>query len=203
MKKFNELNKLKTASVVTLMLFTVPVTINGITLTPSVSAQDVSKTKTKSSSVLDKATQQPNSTSNSSNTSKTNSHRSGFMSGFWWFWIGRHFGASQPLTSSYFMKHGGKYNESKMTDKQKEKLNKKNGSSYIPITGSNKSKPSTTEKPKTDSNKSNENKSNKTSKRGSAIKGKSGIKSGKKAGKSNSHGGIGGHNGAHGTNHGG
>lgn len=203
MKKFNELNKLKTASVVTLMLFTVPVTINGITLTPSVSAQDVSKTKTKSSSVLDKATQQPNSTSNGSNTSRTNTNRSGFMSGFWWFWIGRHFGASQPLTSSYFMKHGGKYNESKMTDKQKEKLNKKHGSTYVPITGSNKAKPSTTEKPKTDNNKSNENKSNKASKHGSSIKGKSGIKSGKKAGKSNSHGGIGGHNGAHGTTHGG
>ena len=107
MKKFNELNKLKTASVVTLMLFTVPVTLNGITLTPSVSAQDVSKVQTKSSSVLNKATQQPNSTSDSSNTSKTNTHRSGYMSGFWWFWVGRHFGSSQPLTSSYFMNHGG------------------------------------------------------------------------------------------------
>lgn len=46
MKKFNELNKLKTASVATLMLFTAPAAINGLTLAPSVYAAQETKAPT-------------------------------------------------------------------------------------------------------------------------------------------------------------
>lgn len=198
MKKFNELNKLKTASVATLMLFTAPAAINGLTLAPSVYAAQETKAPTTNSTQLKNPTNQPNSTAQSSNE-KTQSHRSSYSNGFWWYWVGRHFGASQPYHSSYFEHHGGKYDESKMTVKEKENLNKKHGNYIGGISKSKSSeKSSTTNKPSTDTTKAGKSKGANVHD-GNAKSGK-----GSKAGHAtDGHAGIGGNTGAHDTTHGG
>lgn len=216
MKKFNELNKIKTLSTVTLLLFTTPVALNGILLSPTEIAhaqetvnQPNSKTNQSNSSLIQSRDVKPSSTDSKSSSSQTrttsstddkdkdqDTHRSSFFGGWWWFWVGRHFGSHQPYRSSYFQTHGGKYNESKMTSKEKDKLNSKHGA-YISRTGNKTEKSkSTTTAPKEKSKGANVHDSKSSGKSSKSSKSS-------KSGKSSSHGGIGGHNGSHGTSHGG
>ena len=210
MKKFNELNKIKTLSTVTLLLFTTPVALNGILLSPTeiAHAQETVKQSDTKTSLPNNSLIQPKDVKSSSSETKSSSsqtrttsstedkdkdqdpHRSSFFGGWWWFWVGRHFGSHQPYRSSYFQTHGGKYNESKMTSKEKDKLNSKHGA-YISSTGN-----------KTEKSKSTTTAPKEKSKGANVHDSKSSGKS-SKSGKSSSHGGIGGHNGSHGTSHGG